>query len=251
MITLNTKIGLALLTMAAAAPALAGGDDWRDRRNYSPREASRSWDRVQEQRRDLERAQWQGDEGDVRDQARELRFAEREFFQGRGDLYRAGWDDDRRGDRDDNRFRGDREDNRFRGGYDDDHDRRGKWDKDDRRRGNNGRGWGPGGRPGNDPRFRQDGWNQPGWHAEQFYVNDGRYRQRYLGNNHQVWRGYDNRYYCRRGDGTTGLIIGGLGGGTLGNILAPGGSKLLGSIIGGTLGAVLGNSIDRRRVVCR
>ena len=82
-------------------------------------------------------------------------------------------------------------------------------------------------------------------------MNDDRYRQRYLGANDQIWRGYDNRYYCRRNDGTTGLIIGGLTGGTLGNVLAPGGSKLLGSIIGGSLGAVIGNSIDRGRVVCR
>jgi len=34
-------------------------------------------------------------------------------------------------------------------------------------------------------------------------------------------------------------------------VLAPGGSKVLGSIIGGTLGAVIGNSVDRNRVVCR
>ncbi|WP_341905514.1 glycine zipper 2TM domain-containing protein, partial [Sandarakinorhabdus limnophila] len=77
------------------------------------------------------------------------------------------------------------------------------------------------------------------------------YQPRYLGANDQIWRGYDNRYYCRRSDGTTGLIIGGLAGGTLGNVLAPGGSKVLGSIIGGTLGAVIGNSVDRNRVVCR
>lgn len=72
-----------------------------------------------------------------------------------------------------------------------------------------------------------------------------------LGYNDPIWRGYDNRYYCRRSDGTTGLIVGGLAGGTLGNVIAPGGSKLLGSIIGGTLGAVLGQSADRGRVVCR
>jgi len=211
----------ALLMTGAAAPALAG-DDWRDRQRVSPREVERSWDRVQEERRELARAQWRGDRGDIREETRELRRAQREFEQDRADLYRANWDDDRRGRR----------------GWDDDDDR-----------GRNG--WGRGGRPANDPRWQRGGWNRPGWHAEQFYTNDWRYAPRVLGRNDPIWRGYDNRYYCRRSDGTTGLIIGGLAGGTLGNVLAPGGSKVLGSIIGGTVGAVIGNSVDRNRVVCR
>ncbi|MFZ4382611.1 MAG: hypothetical protein ACOYO0_11685 [Sandarakinorhabdus sp.] len=110
---------------------------------------------------------------------------------------------------------------------------------------------GPGYDQGNGPGWQQDGWRQQGWHAEQFYRPGGNYRPVNLGRNDQVWRGYDNRNYCRRNDGTTGLIIGGLAGGTLGNVIAPGGSKLLGSIIGGGLGAVLGNSIDRGQVVCQ
>jgi hypothetical protein len=223
--SLKISLGLALLTMGAATPALAGDDDWRDRRNASPREVARSYDRVQEERRDLARAQYRGDPRDIREESRELYRAQREFRQDRADLYRAGWDDDRRRD---------------------------GWDDDDRRRGQkNGRGWGPGGRPANDWRYRQDGWNRQGWHAEQFYRPGNNYQPRYLGANDQIWRGYDNRYYCRRSDGTTGLIIGGLTGGTLGNVLAPGGSKVLGSIIGGTLGAVIGNRVDRNRVVCR
>jgi hypothetical protein len=222
---MNHRFALALVGLAIATPALAGHDDWRDRRTASLREVSRSWDRVQDERRDLARAQWRGNPRDIREESRELYRAEREFRQDRADLYRAGW------------------------GWD---DRRGRWDDGDRRRGNgNGNGWGRGGRPANDPNWNRNGWNQPGWHAENFYVDDRRYRPRYLGPNDAVWRGYDNRYYCRRSDGTTGLIIGGLAGGTLGNVLAPGGSKLLGSILGGTLGAVVGNSVDRNRVVCR
>jgi hypothetical protein len=206
--SLKISLGLALLTMGAATPALAGDDDWRDRRNAYPREVARSYDRVQEERRDLARAQYRGDPRDIREESRELYRAQREFRQDRADLYRAGWDDDRR---------------------------RGGWDDDDRRHGQkNG-----------------CGWNRPGWHAEQFYRPGNNYQPRYLGANDQIWRGYDNRYYCRRSDGTTGLIIGGLTGGTLGNVLAPGGSKVLGSIIGGTLGAVIGSSVDRNRVVCR
>lgn len=230
MTAVNKGLGLALLALSAATPALAQ-DDWRDRRTASPREVARSFDRVQDERRDLARAQYRGDPRDIREESRELYRAQREFHQDRADLYRAGWDDDRR-----------------HGKWDDDDRRRGKWDDDDHRRGN---GWGRGGRPGNDWRYNRDGWNRPGWHAEHFYRPGNSYQPRYLGANDQIWRGYDNRYYCRRNDGTTGLIIGGLTGGTLGNVLAPGGSKVLGSIIGGTLGAVIGNSVDRGRVVCR
>ena len=67
----------------------------------------------------------------------------------------------------------------------------------------------------------------------------------------RIYRGRDNRYYCRRSDGTTGLIIGAVGGGVLGNIIAPGGSKTLGAPLGGGVGAVLGSSIDRGNVTCR
>jgi hypothetical protein len=97
------------------------------------------------------------------------------------------------------------------------------------------------GRP--DPRYN-------GYYADNYY-RGGNYQPRRLDVNDRIYRGEDNRYYCRRNDGTTGLIVGALGGGVLGNVIAPGGSKTLGSIIGGGLGAVLGNSIDRRNVTCR
>ena len=40
-------------------------------------------------------------------------------------------------------------------------------------------------------------------------------------NNDRVYRGNDGRYYCRRSDGTTGLLIGAGVGGLLGNTIAP------------------------------
>ncbi|MBC7519980.1 MAG: glycine zipper 2TM domain-containing protein [Sandarakinorhabdus sp.] len=102
---------------------------------------------------------------------------------------------------------------------------------------------------------RHYGWNRPdprynGYYADNYY-RSGNYRPTRLGANDRIYRGNDNRYYCRRGDGTTGLIVGAVGGGVLGNVIAPGGSKTLGSILGGSLGAVLGNSIDRNNVTCR
>jgi uncharacterized protein YcfJ len=74
---------------------------------------------------------------------------------------------------------------------------------------------------------------------------------RRLGRNDVIYRGSDNRYYCRRDDGTTGLIVGGITGGVLGNIITPGGSKTLGTILGAGAGALVGRAIDDGNVVCR
>ena len=159
-------------------------------------------------------------------------------------LYRhIGWDDD------DKRGRGHRDDDRRPGGRDNDdrHNDNGRHDNgrhDDRRA--DARDWQRGrgysyNRP--DPRYN-------GYYADNYY-RSGAYQPRRLNANDRVYRGQDNRYYCRRNDGTTGLIIGALGGGVLGNVIAPGGSKTLGSILGGGLGAVLGSSIDKGNVTCR
>jgi len=90
------------------------------------------------------------------------------------------------------------------------------------------------------------------WDASRYYrQDDRRYRPQRLGRNDRVYRGSDNRYYCRRDDGTTGLIVGGISGGLLGNIIAPGGSKTLGTIIGAAAGAAIGKAVDDGDVVCR
>lgn len=90
------------------------------------------------------------------------------------------------------------------------------------------------------------------WDAARYYRRDDyRYRARRLNRNDWIYRGSDNRYYCRRDDGTTGLIVGGITGGVLGNIITPGGSKTLGAIIGAGAGALIGRAIDDGDVVCR
>ncbi|WP_448659826.1 glycine zipper 2TM domain-containing protein [Sphingomonas sp. CJ99] len=89
------------------------------------------------------------------------------------------------------------------------------------------------------------------WDAARYYRDDPRYSERRLGRNDAVFRGRDGRYYCRRDDGTAGLIVGGLAGGVLGNVIAPGGSKTLGSVLGGAAGAVIGQQIDRGEARCR
>lgn len=96
-----------------------------------------------------------------------------------------------------------------------------------------------------DPRYN-------GYEANRYYKNDRRYRERQLRDSDRVYRGRDDKYYCRRSDGTTGLIIGGVAGGVLGNVIAPGGSETLGTVLGALGGAVAGRAIDRgEKVRCR
>ena len=74
---------------------------------------------------------------------------------------------------------------------------------------------------------------------------DGTYEPYALGPDDMVYRGGDGRYYCKRHDGTVGLIVGGGVGALLGNAIAPRGSKTLGAILGGAAGAAVGASVDR------
>lgn len=87
------------------------------------------------------------------------------------------------------------------------------------------------------------------WDPSQHYRYDRHARERRLGRNDYVYRGSNGRYYCRRSDGTTGLVVGAIGGGVLGNILGGGGA--LGTLLGAGGGALLGRSVDRGNVRCR
>jgi hypothetical protein len=89
--------------------------------------------------------------------------------------------------------------------------------------------------------------------AARYYRDDPRYRERVLTSNDEVYRGSDGRYYCKRSDGTTGLIVGGAGGALLGNVIDGGGNRLAGTLIGGALGALLGKTVDQNNseVRCR
>jgi len=79
-----------------------------------------------------------------------------------------------------------------------------------------------------------------------YYVTPRRItRQSYM------WRGNDGKYYCRRDNGTTGLVIGAGVGALAGHELAGRGDKTLGTILGGVVGAVIGREIDRGSLQCR
>jgi len=68
------------------------------------------------------------------------------------------------------------------------------------------------------------------------------------GNYHgPTWRGRDGRIYCRRSNGTTGLIVGGAAGALIGREVDGGRSRATGTIIGAALGALLGREVQRGR----
>ena len=70
----------------------------------------------------------------------------------------------------------------------------------------------------------EDGWNRHrNRHRDRYdgrYYNQGYSNQGYYGEpvyrDTRVWRGNDGRTYCRKKDGTTGLIIGGAAGALIG-----------------------------------
>ena len=55
--------------------------------------------------------------------------------------------------------------------------------------------------------------------------NDGYYQGR-------TWRGRDGRVYCKRRNGTTGLIVGGAAGALVGRSLDGGNNRATGTILG-------------------
>ncbi|MCW1986464.1 MULTISPECIES: glycine zipper 2TM domain-containing protein [Novosphingobium] len=118
-----------------------------------------------------------------------------------------------------------------------------------------GGGWG----------YRDDGYyrrygnydyNRPdpsygGYYADRYYRDDPRYGEHRLSANERIYRGNDGRYYCRRSDGSTGLIVGGVSGALLGSVIAQGDSRPLGAILGAIGGAAAGAAIDSNNVRCR
>ncbi len=87
---------------------------------------------------------------------------------------------------------------------------------------------------------------------DRHYDQRGRYYEpRRITYRDHVWRGRDGRYYCRRDNGTTGLIIGAGVGALAGHEIAGRGDRTLGAIVGGVAGGLLGRAIDRGDLKCR
>lgn len=104
-------------------------------------------------------------------------------------------------------------------------------------------------------RYRNFDWNryEPGYnhyYADRYYRDGRYYADRRVTRYDRIYRGSDGRFYCRRDDGTTGLILGGAVGAALGSQLHIGGSTTLSAILGGTAGALIGREIDRGELRC-
>jgi hypothetical protein len=81
----------------------------------------------------------------------------------------------------------------------------------------------------------------------------GNYQERVLASDERVYRGDDGRYYCRRSDGTTGLIVGAAAGGLFGNVVAGRRSSTVGTLLGAIAGGALGSQVERnqQQIRCR
>jgi hypothetical protein len=102
------------------------------------------------------------------------------------------------------------------------------------------------------PDAYRDDRDEGGYDASRYY-RSGNYQERTLSADERVYAGNDGRYYCKRSDGTTGLIVGGAAGGVLGNVIDGGHSRVVGTLLGGAVGALAGKSIDQNnsQVRCR
>jgi uncharacterized protein YcfJ len=77
------------------------------------------------------------------------------------------------------------------------------------------------------------------------YNSRGEYVQPRRVSSNQVWQGRDGRYYCRRSNGTTGLVIGAAGGALIGRAIDGGRDRTTGTIVGAAAGALLGREVQR------
>ena len=64
----------------------------------------------------------------------------------------------------------------------------------------------------------------------------------------QTWRGSDGRLYCRKPNGTTGLVVGGAAGALVGREIDRRGSRTTGTVLGAAVGALLGRHVERNVV---
>ncbi|MES2904428.1 MAG: glycine zipper 2TM domain-containing protein [Pseudomonadota bacterium] len=94
----------------------------------------------------------------------------------------------------------------------------------------------------------EPGYNR--YYADRYYRDGRYYADRRLTRNDRIYRGQNGQYYCRRNDGTTGLIVGGAVGALIGRELDRGGSRTVGTILGAGTGALLGREIARGGLRC-
>ena len=62
-----------------------------------------------------------------------------------------------------------------------------------------------------------------------------------------TWQGRDGRTYCRRSNGTVGLVVGGAAGALVGRSIDGGRHRTTGTVLGAAAGALIGREIARSR----
>lgn len=102
-----------------------------------------------------------------------------------------------------------------------------------------------------DPPPHAKAWGKRAKDQQRIYDSRGRYSEpRRLSRNDRIWRDGDN-YYCRRDNGTTGLVIGAGVGALLGRTIDTRGDRSVGTLLGAIGGGLLGREIDRGELRCR
>ena len=83
-------------------------------------------------------------------------------------------------------------------------------------------------------------------------AHDTGYRHSHrVDNGVNYWRGDDGRYYCKRSNGTVGLLVGGAAGALIGRAIDTRGERATGTIIGAAAGALLGREVQQNRSKAR
>ena len=67
----------------------------------------------------------------------------------------------------------------------------------------------------------------------------------------RYWSGDDGRYYCRRSDGTVGLLVGAALGALIGRSIDTRGERVTGTVLGAAGGALIGNELAKGPTRCR
>jgi len=101
--------------------------------------------------------------------------------------------------------------------------------------------------PASAQRHHRDSYSQPHRQDHRGYDNR-RYSHDYDRNGYytgRTWRDNRGQYRCRRSDGTTGLLVGAVGGALVGRTIDTRGDRTAGTLLGAVVGGLIGNSIDK------
>jgi hypothetical protein len=96
-------------------------------------------------------------------------------------------------------------------------------------------------------------WEHSRKKDRRYYRNNysrGDYRGDRVSRNTRVWN-QGGRYYCKKENGTTGLLVGGAVGALAGHEIAGSGNRTLGALLGAAGGGLLGRAIDLSDARCR